>query len=258
MIYVSITGGQQFTCSSRWLQFKTHNWQNLGKNTGINKLSPAFQPPKSDRAALHWEAASRQRQKLQQRLSCPSPAPSRLLLAPKTAGLHLEGAKPICWGGRAIMRWENTSPSLGAPRFQNIFLSQLRTRRSKPQIFFEKKIQNTFQERDEVFLDWARVFHFFLYYLVCFLYNNQAETSPGKSNLLSEDISVRCCTKSQNSSWFWKRKYSSNNLFYGCFWRSQHLFCWKMPTLPWVQHCSFSVQQLFRAAFCSQLEQPER
>jgi len=45
------------------------------------------------------------------------------------------------------------------------------------------------------------------------------------------------------------KKKINPNLFHGCFWRSQHLFTWKMPTLPQVQKCSFSVQQFFGAAF---------
>lgn len=58
------------------------------------------------------------------------------------------------------MRWENTSLSLGAPRFQNIFLSQLRKRRSKPHIFLKRKSKAHFEKGTKYFWTGPEYFTF--------------------------------------------------------------------------------------------------
>lgn len=141
-------------------------------------------------------------------------------------------------------------------KISEYFVGPAQDKKVKTSNFSLKESENTFWEREELFLTRPEC-SLLLSYFMGVLYNNWAKMSQGKSNFHLKNVSVWRSTKSKIQAGL-KKNNIFLNLFYGCVWRSWHLFCWKVPALPQVQNCSFSVQQFFRVAFQNQLEQSER
>lgn len=151
-------------------------------------------------------------------------------------------------GGKTFLRHSGS-------KISEYFVGPAQDEKVKSSDFFLKKTQTTFLRKRRTIFDQARVFHFFS--LILHVFYTTTEQKWVREKVISPLKMSVCVPPNQKFKLVLKNKIILN-LFYGCVWRSWHLFCWKVPALPRVQNCSFSVQQFFRAAFQNQLEQPER
>lgn len=115
----------------------------------------------------------------------------------------------------------------------------------KLRFLFKENPKHILRKRRTIF-DQARVSHFFWDILCVFYITTEQKWLQGQSNFPFKNVSVWCFTKSKMQAGS-KKENNPQSLLWLCLEELTFILL-KVPALPQVQSCSFSVQQFFRAA----------